>query len=183
MRLLLPVLALLLVGCSPFVSTKVEKQPGQWMGIHEAMAKLNFKTVIHFPCQDGKVKVVQKNVQLDGENYKYEAILVPMACEEVVSNRRLTKNGQPASRLEELRLHVDGQIPLFIGPYDWGRPVKAGSAFEFGYLGKSEKVYESDEMVILHISPSIEDASPYYSIERPLPSGKKSACTYPYTKD
>lgn len=111
----------------------------------QLMEKAGFKTIYAVPCGDEAASIDNRIISLGGDVFTWKAIMYASksgVVEPRVAVRSLTKNGVPATRLEELKLVLAGKIPLAVIGGGWLPPKRQGVAMEFGYgkLGKNAKV-------------------------------------------
>lgn len=161
MRKVFPVWLLFLVSCSS--EAPVTQGTADPEVLSRAMAELGVKELRSLPCGDQKAKVVKTEV----EGFKFGAIVYE-------SSR--WKDDYPArtfsgSRVEEIRLILEGKIPHTWKGGNWLLPKKVGVAEKFDYLslGPNTRVEEAfrlpDGRVVKHVIP--QGSCPYFAVETP----------------
>ena len=146
-----------------------------------AMSALGFAEIHALPCVDERILADVRTVKLEGRRYAWAAIIFRGAyLEDRIAARRLTApGGASASRTEEFRLFLRGQIPLayhgggWLPPRQEGGPPAADSSGDpvteqrawVEYAGAVEEVEAlPDGRRVLHVRPPGEGA-PYFAIE------------------
>jgi hypothetical protein len=127
----------------------------------DLMEKAGFKTINAVPCGDEDAYIDERSIPFGSDVYSWKAIMYKSrsgVVEPRVAVRTLTKGGVAATRLEELKLVLNGYIPLGVNAAGWLPPKRQGVALEFGYgkLGANAKVEVVDTLpngdVIKHVT-------------------------------
>lgn len=108
----------------------------------DAMREIGVKQVVGMCLMNEKVKTESRTFKYEGNVYEWKAIIYDGPEFPRYAARTLTKNGTPATRLEELKLVISGKIDLAVWGGHWLPPRNQGVCTEFGYgkLGKNSKV-------------------------------------------
>jgi hypothetical protein len=155
--------------------------PEQVHAVSDGLKTLNFNETRSIAFADQKVNAVQKTIKFEGQTYEYKALIyTSKAMQDRVAQSILTKNGQPASRLEELKLVLAGKIqyPDYagvwfpaqrVGPVSKKLPLDSTLSKQvIIYDGDGAKVEEvgtlKDGRVIKHITP-VNGVAKYFAVE------------------
>jgi hypothetical protein len=145
------------------------------------MGRLRFQEIHALPCVDETILTDSRTVRLDGLRFTWEALIFRgKILEDRVAARRLARaDGTPATRTEEFRLFIRGQIPLAYHGGGWlpprlegGPPVAATGGLAWteqkagiDYRGKVEEVEAlQDGRRVRHIVPE-GGACPFFAVE------------------
>lgn len=135
------------------------------------MKKAGFPIIRGIACGDEDAYIDERSVKYEGTVFNWKAIMYKSQSGILTSRvaiRELTTDGRPATRLEELLLVLDGQIPYAVVGGKWLPSKHQGIALEFGYgrMGPNPKVEVVDtkaDRIIKHITQ--DGFAPYFAVE------------------